>query len=119
MSRVRTKPLMIALMVMIGLVLAMPAAGQDSTRSISISRDCKVGDQTLAKGGYTIRFSEAKDGELVFLRGKNEVAKVAYKLSKLGSAPKETVVVFTLAGDGSYRIKRIEIKGLGSAILLE
>ena len=104
-----------ALFIAMGLA-ALPVNAQQVDRSITINRDGKVGDQPLAKGSYTIKFAEDKDGELVILRGKKEVAKAAYQLTKLNEPARENAVAYTLGSDGSYQIKRIEFKGKNTAI---
>ncbi len=104
-----------ALFIAIGLA-ALPINAQQVDRSITINRDGKVGDQPLAKGSYTVKFTEDKDGELVILKGKKEVAKAAYELTKLNEPSPENAVTYTLASDGSYQVKRIEFKGKNTAI---
>ena len=101
------------------LATAAPVMSQETTRSIKITRASKLGDQTLAKGSYHIKFDEGKDGEIVFLQGKREVLKAAYKLIKLNGSPSDNVVVFTQGADGSFQIKRIEFKGKSDALSLE
>lgn len=95
---------------------ALPTNAQQVDRSITINRDGKVGDQQLAKGSYTIKFVEDKDGELVILKGKKEVAKAPYELTKLSEPARENAVAYALASDGSYQLKRIEFKGKSTAI---
>ena len=55
-----------AIFIAIGLA-ALPVNAQQADKSITINREGKVGDQLLAKGNYTIKFTEDKDGELVIL----------------------------------------------------
>ena len=98
---------------------ALPINAQQVDKSITINRDGKVGDQTLAKGSYTIKFTEDKDGELVILKGKKEIAKAAYELTKLNEPARENAVAYTLGSDGTYQIKRIEFKGKNTAIELK
>ena len=104
-----------ALFIAIGLA-ALPINAQQVDRSITINRDGKVGDQPLAKGSYTVKFAEDKDGELVILKGKKEVMKATYELTKLNEPSPENAVTYTLAADGSYQVKRIEFKGRNTAI---
>ena len=108
----------LALFIAIGLA-ALPVNAQQVDKSITINRDGKVGDQQLAKGSYTIKFTEDKDGELVILKGKKEIAKTSYELTKLSEPARETAVAYTLGPDGSYQIKRIEFKGKNTAIELK
>ena len=107
-----------ALFIAIGLV-ALPINAQQVDRAITINRDGKVGEQPLAKGSYTIKFIEDKDGELVILKGKKEVAKVAYELSKLSEPSRENAVAYTLGADGSYQVKRFEFKGRNTALVVK
>ena len=104
-----------ALFIAVGLA-ALPINAQQIDRSITINRDGRVGDQTLAKGSYTVKFTEDKDGELVILKGKKEVVKATYELTKLNEPSPENAVTYTLASDGSYQVKRIEFKGRNTAI---
>jgi hypothetical protein len=56
---------------------------------------------------------------MILLKGKQEVAKVGYKLTELKTSPVDTIVVYTQATDGTLQIKRIEIKGRKMAIAIE
>lgn len=107
--------LSLALFIAIGLA-ALPINAQQVDRSITINRDGKVGEQPLAKGSYTIKFAEDKDGELIILKGKKEVVKTTYELTKLNGPSPENTVTYTLASDGSFQLKRIEFKGKSTAI---
>lgn len=107
-----------ALFIAIGLV-ALPIHAQQVDKSITINRDGKVGEQPLAKGSYTIKFIEDKDGELVIFKGKKEIAKASYELSKLTEPSPDNAVTYTLGSDGSFQIKRIEFKGKNTAIELK
>ena len=104
-----------AIFIVIGLA-ALPVNAQQVDKSITINREGKVGDQLLAKGSYTIKFTEDKGGELVILKGKKEVAKASYGITKLSEPARENAVAYTLGSDGSYQIKRIEFKGKDTAI---
>ena len=114
-SKYGIRYLVFALFIAIGLA-ALPINAQQVDRSITINRDGKVGDQPLAKGSYTIKFAEDKEGELVILKGKKEVVKATYEITKLTEPSPETAVTYTLASDGSYQVKRIEFKGKNTAI---
>jgi len=101
-------------------VAALPInAQQQVDRSITINRDGKVGDQPLAKGSYTIKFIEDKEGELVILKGKKEIVKASYELAKLSEPSRENAVAYTLASDGSYQVKRFEFKGKDTALVVK
>lgn len=92
---------------------------QEISRSITIKRDTKLGAEVLPKGEYDIRFSEAKDGEVVFLQGKRQVFKATFTLTKLAKEADNTVVVSAANDDGSYQLKRIEVKGKGAALVFD
>lgn len=110
--------LMAGLAIAFTLTMAGVGTAQDTARSVVISRDSKLGDQALSKGNYQVRFTEGKDGEIVFLKGKREVLKASYELSKLNSPAPDTSVIFTRADDGTFQIKRIEFKGMETALVL-
>jgi len=102
-----------------GLTVASPVSAQEVTRTVTITRDSKLAGQALVKGEYSIKFAEGKDGDLVLLKGKKEVAKVAYKVTKLTQAAADSSVAYSAAADGSFQVKRIEFKGKSEAIVLE
>jgi hypothetical protein len=117
MIRVKLNSLVLGMVMVLG--FAAVAFSQASSRSITINRDSKVGGQALPKGNYTIKFTEDKDGEVVVLKGKQEMVKAPYKLTKLEAAPADNTVIYAMAEDGSLRIKRIEFKGKNMALSLE
>lgn len=93
--------------------------GQQLTKDLTINRAGKLGEQVLSKGNYSVRFDPQKEGEAVLLKGNREIAKAPYKLTKLAKPAPETAVVFAALPDGSYRIKRIEFKGMDTAIVFD
>ena len=93
--------------------------GQSVTRELVVTRDAKVGDAVLAKGTYSISFDDQKDGELSVMKGGREVAKVNYRLVDLGKGASKSVVVFSSSDDGSFRVRRIELKGDKMALQLD
>jgi NMD protein affecting ribosome stability and mRNA decay len=111
--------LILLLVMATGLTTASPVSAQEVTRTVTITRDSKLAGQALIKGEYSIRFVEGKDGDLVLLKGKKEVVKVAYKVSKLAQAAADSSVAYTTAADGSFQVKRIEFKGKTEAIVLD
>ena len=119
MLKIRFYSSFLGILIVLGIIAVASALGQEASKTITISRDTKLGGQTLTKGSYTIKYTEGKDGDLVFAKGKQEVVKVPYKWSKLDVIPSESSVVYSLAADGSYTIKRIEIKGKEFALLIE
>jgi NMD protein affecting ribosome stability and mRNA decay len=102
-----------------GLVAASPVSAQEVNRTVTITRDSKVGGQAVTKGEYSIKFAEGKDGDMVLLRGKKEVLKASYKVTKLAQPAAGNSVSYTAAADGSYQLKRIEFKGKSEAIVFE
>ena len=100
-------------------VLALAAFGQEVTKPLSLSRDTSVGSQKLARGSYTIRFVDDKDGQIAFLRGNREVARANYRLVKLTRPAPESSVIFRVDTDGSYKLTRIEFRGESFAVEIE
>ncbi|MEW6207294.1 MAG: hypothetical protein AB1631_02940 [Acidobacteriota bacterium] len=111
--------LFFAIVLVMALGLASLASGKEVKRSITINLDAKMGGQVLEKGTYTVKYIEGEDGELVFLKGSREVVKLSYKTTKLGKSASENAVILKANSDGSYSIKRIEIKGTDIAISFE
>jgi NMD protein affecting ribosome stability and mRNA decay len=111
--------LILVLVLATGLATASPVSAQEVTRTVTITRDSKLAGQALVKGEYSIRFAEGKDGDLVLLKGKKEVAKVSYKVSKLTQAAADSSVGYATAADGSFQVRRIEFKGKTEAIVLD
>jgi hypothetical protein len=109
----------LSLMLALVSMIAFPAFGQSVTRTLVFSRQAKLGDQAISEGKYTIAFDEKKDGELTLLRGSKEILKANYKVVELDKAAADSVVVFTAAGDGSYKVRRIEFKGSKAALQFE
>lgn len=102
-----------------GLAIASPVSAQEVSRTITITRDSKVGSQALVKGEYSVKFAEGKDGELVLLKGKKEVLKASYKVVKLDQAATDSSIAYSANADGSFRVKRIEFKGKNEAIAID
>jgi hypothetical protein len=109
----------LGLVIATGLAIASPASAQEVNRTVTITRDSKVGGQALNKGEYSVRFVEGKDGELVVLKGKKEILKASYKIGKLDQPAADNSVAYTANADGSFRVKRIEFKGKKEAIVIE
>lgn len=102
-----------------GLAIASPVDAQEINRTITVTRDSKLGGQALMKGEYSIKFVEGKDGDLVVLKGKKEIVKASYKAVKLDQPAADTSVAYAANTDGSFRVKRIEFKGKNEAIVIE
>ena len=92
------------------------AYGQNTTKTITISREAKVGSQVLARGKYTLTFNSEKEGELIISKGDKEVAKTAYSLVELAKDASDSAVIFSANADGSLNVKRIELKGMKVAL---
>lgn len=99
--------------------LTVPALAQSVTRTLNFSRQAKIGSQMIQPGKYSIVYDETKDGDLVVLKDGKEVLKAAYKRTELASQPADSAVVFVAAGDGGYKVRRIEIKGSKTALVFE
>jgi hypothetical protein len=102
--------------IVFGATLTMQAQAQEMSRTIEIKRDTRLGTEVLRKGEYSIRFVDGKDGEVVFMQGKREVLKATFTLTKLEKDAANAAVVSTLNDDGSYQLKRIELKGKSAAL---
>ena len=102
-----------------GLAVASPASAQEVSRTVTITRDSRLGGQALTKGEYSIKFVEGKDGSLVVLKGKNEVVKASYKVTKLAQPAGNNAIAYDAGPDGSFVVRRIEFKGKTEAIVVE
>jgi hypothetical protein len=111
----------LAIAIVFAMVMGVGArvSGQSVSRELVVTRDAKVGDKLLSKGKYSISFDDQKDGELSVVKDGREVVKVNYKLVDLGKDASNSVVVFAAASDGSYQVRRIELKGTKKALQLE
>ena len=109
---------LVTLLAIISLLL-IPASAQNVTHSLSISRQAKLGGQTLQPGKYNVVYDEKKDGELALSKDGKELLKAAYKRVELNNAPTDSAVIFVAAGDGTYKVRRIEIKGSKTALVFE
>ena len=110
---------LIALVLALALGLAVVASAQEVGEKVTIKRDTKLGSEVLAKGEYTLRFVDGDKGEVIFVQGKREVLKATYTVAKLDKEAANSVIVSTLANDGSYLLKRIEFKGKNTAFVFE
>lgn len=106
------------LVLVIGLVVA-PVSAQESSRKIFITRDTKIGAESVAKGDYVVRFVEGKEGEVVLVKGKREILTATYTTTKLEKAAPDNSVIFTQNADGTFQLKRIEFKGKDTALVFE
>jgi hypothetical protein len=113
------KSFSITLLLALALMVSNSAFGQNTTRSLVLSRQAKIGGQSVSQGKYTAAFDEKKDGELTLAKDGKEIAKASYKLVELQKVPSDSAVVFVAADDGSLKVRRIEIKGLKSALQFE
>jgi len=107
------------MVVTFALLAVVPVFGQSTSRSITLSREAKLGGQKVTQGKYTIAFDATKEGELAMLKDGREVAKAGYKLIPLGKQASDSAVIFVAAEDGSLKVRRIELKGLNVALQME
>ena len=105
-----------ALLVAVVSGLALSAFGQSATRSLVLSRQAKLDGHALTQGKYTVAFDEKKDGEATVSKDGKEVAKANYKLVDLNRTAADSAVVYVTADDGSLKIRRIEVKGMKTAL---
>lgn len=106
----------LALVVIVISGLALSAFGQSATRSLVLSRPAKLEGHALTQGKYNVAFDEKKDGEATVSKDGKEVAKATYKLVDLNRTAADNAVVYVAADDGSLTIRRIEIKGMKTAL---
>lgn len=109
--------LAVALAMVIGIFTS--AFSQSVNRTVVITRAAKLGGQMINPGKYTVAFDEKKDGEVALSKDGKEILKASYKLLQLDKAPAENAVAFAPAADGVLSVRRIEIKGLKSALQFE
>jgi hypothetical protein len=102
----------------LAILMTAPVFGQSASRSITISRDAMIGDQKIGRGKYTLVFDGEKEGQLSIQKNGREVARASYKLVDLGKEADDSAIVFAAAEDGSLKVRRIELKGLSSALQL-
>jgi len=110
---------MIALVLAMALGLAVAASAQDGGEKITIKRDTRLGSEVLPKGEYNLRFVDGDKGEVIFVQGKREVLKATYTVTRLDHDAANSAVVSTLGNDGSYLLKRVEVKGKNTAYVFE
>jgi hypothetical protein len=97
----------------------VPALAQPVIKSLALGRPVTIAGQQVPKGDYSIRFIDDQDGELVIMKGSREVSKIPYKVVKLNHPAADTAVIYSVAADGSYRLNRLEFRGLNIALVLE
>jgi len=107
----------LGLALIVGLI-NVSAFAQEVNRTISLKRDAKIGEQSLAKGEYEVKYVEGKD-ELVISQGRRDVLTATYTIAKLDKTPAVTSVFYSQEADGSFHLKRIEFKGKDSALVFE
>jgi hypothetical protein len=109
----------LALVLALIAMISIPVFGQSVSRTLVITRAAKIGGQSIAPGKYTVEFDEKKDGELAISKDGKQVLKASYKITELDKAPADNAVVFAAATDGSLSVRRIEMKGMKSALQFE
>jgi hypothetical protein len=113
-SSIRTTLAVVLVFAISALVFA-----QESSRHVTLHRDGKIGDQVLRKGDYTVKVGEAKDGEIVFIRDRQEVLRASFEPTDLEKPASNTAVLFATKADGSFEIKRIEFSGKKVAFVIK
>lgn len=98
---------------------SLPALSQSVSRTLTITRAAKIGGQSITPGKYTVEFDDKKDGEIAISRDGKQILKASYKLTELTKAPSDSAVVFASGTDGSLSVRRIEMKGMKSALQFE
>ncbi|HLG13570.1 MAG TPA: hypothetical protein VJH03_03470 [Blastocatellia bacterium] len=109
---------------MLGAVLILSAGlftsfGQETNRTIVLSRQARLAGSVLTQGRYSVSFDEKKSGDLSLAKDGKQVVKAPYKLVALSKEAPDTAVVFAAASDGSLQVRRIELKGLKVALQIE
>ena len=110
---------MIVLALAMALGMAMAVSAQDGGEKITIKRDTRLGSEVLPKGEYNLRFVDGDKGEVVFVQGKREVLKATYTVARLDHEAANSVIVSALGNDGSFLLKRVELKGKNTAYVFE
>ena len=109
----------LAIAITLGILMSVAAFGQNVSRTLVVSRDAKIGGVALPQGKYSIAFDDKKDGEAVITKNGHEVAKASYKLVDLTKDASDNAVVFTVGSDGSFQVRRVEMKGSKMALQFE
>ncbi len=107
------------LMAVIAFTASGTVFGQETSRSITITREAKLAGKAVSQGKYTITFDEKKEGELTVLKDGEEITKASYKLVELSKSASENAVVYRAAADGGLAVSRIEWKGMKTAIKID
>ena len=105
--------------IVLAAVMSMTAFAQSVNRALVFSRDAKIGGVVLSQGKYSIAFDEKKEGEAVISKNGREVAKASYKIVDLAKDASDNAVVFGMNSDGSFQVRRFEMKGSKMARLFE
>ena len=109
----------LAVAIVLAALMSVTAFAQNVSRTLVVSRDAKIGGVVLSQGKYSIEFDGKKEGEAVITRNGREIVKTPYKLVDLAKDASDNAVVFTVNGDGSFQVKRFEMKGSKTALLFE
>ncbi len=109
----------LAITITLGVIMSVAAFGQNVSRTLVFSRDAKLGGVVLDQGKYSIEFDDKKEGEAVITKNGREVAKASYKLVDLTKNASDNAVVFSVDADGSFQVRRVEMKGSKMALQFE
>ena len=100
-------------------ILTNAALAQSVSRTLVFSRQATLGGQKVQPGKYSIAYDEKKDGDVIVGKDGKEILKTPYKLVELPKAPADTAIVFVQGGDGSFKVRRIEVKGSKMALVFD
>ena len=109
----------LAIAMVLAALMSVTAFAQNVSRTLVVSRDAKIGGVVLPQGKYSIEFDGKKEGEAVITRNGREIVKAPYKLVDLAKDAADSAIVFSVSGDGSFQVKRFEMKGSKTALQFE
>ena len=109
----------LAIAMVLAALMSVTAVAQNVSKTLVVSRDAKIAGVVLSQGRYSIEFDGKKEGEAVITRNGREVVKAPYKLVDLAKDAADNAVVFSVSGDGSFQVKRFEMKGSKTALVFD
>lgn len=109
----------LAIAMVLAALMSATALAQNVSKTLMVSRDAKIAGVVLTQGKYSIEFDGKKEGEAVISKNGREVVKAPYKLVDLAKDAADNAVIFSVSGDGSFQVKRFEMKGSKTALAFE
>ena len=109
----------LAIAMVLGALMSVVAFAQNVSKTLVVSRDAKIGSVVLPQGKYSIEFDGKKEGEAVISKNGREIVKAPYKLVDLAKDAADNAIIFSVGGDGSFQVKRFEMKGSKTALQFE